>query len=148
MNTENTVLDAGIDGDYFKPTTTNLATTGQRFANYLIDLVMVLIVIVLLAVILELLSFSIPDNDLIYRLLGVISMVIYYTLTEMSGGRTLGKLITKTKVVNELGETPKASQVLKRSLCRIVPFEAFSAFSSTKLMWHDKWSDTYTIKAN
>jgi hypothetical protein len=36
-----------------------------------------------------------------------------------------------------------AKTVLLRTLCRIVPFEPFSAFGGHP--WHDKWTRTYVI---
>lgn len=41
-------------------------------------------------------------------------------------GKTIGKYITKTIVVMEDGSKPKASDIVLRSLCRLIPFDAFS----------------------
>ena len=56
-------------------------------------------------------------------------------------GRTLGKFITGTKVVSADGETPTASQIVGRTFCRMIPFEAFSfARETCPVGWHDKFS--------
>lgn len=59
-------------------------------------------------------------------------MVFYFfgfeTLTK---GRSIGKFITGTKVVTLEGEIPTANVFLKRSFCRIIPFEAFSFLAKT-----------------
>ena len=69
---------------------------------------------------------------------------LYYFIFEASMQSTPGKLILGRVVVNEYGEKPTLSQILARSFSRIVPFEAFSCFST--LGWHDTWSDTYVLR--
>ena len=50
----------------------------------------------------------------------------YYFGMEAVFGKTVGKLITGTKVVSETGGRPSIGQFLGRSFVRLVPFEAFS----------------------
>ena len=77
---------------------------------------------------------------------GVITSLIYYIVLESLFGRTIGKLVTGTKVVNELGDKPSFGQILGRSFARLIPFEAFSFFGSTGRGWHDSLPKTYVIK--
>jgi uncharacterized RDD family membrane protein YckC len=42
-------------------------------------------------------------------------------------GRTIGKLITGTKAVNEDGTEMSPKTIVIRSLIRMIPFELFSA---------------------
>ena len=51
------------------------------------------------------------------------------TLVVMSGefGRTVGKLVSGTRVVTESGDKPTTLQILQRTLSRMVPFEGESA---------------------
>lgn len=72
-------------------------------------------------------------------------IILYYTLLEGSKGKTLGKLITKTKVVTEDGDPITYKQAFLRTLCRFVPFEPFSAFFGLT-MWHDQWTKTVVVK--
>ena len=86
---------------------------------------------------------SIPD--LVY---GMIIALVYYVPLETATGRTLGKLITGTIVVNSEGTTPSLKQVIGRTFCRFVPFDVFSFLGKYPRGWHDRWSGTYVIRNN
>ena len=59
-------------------------------------------------------------------------------------GRTFGKFITKSVVVNQEGEIPPIGTIIFRTMCRIIAFEQFSMLLSER-GWHDKLSNTYVI---
>jgi uncharacterized RDD family membrane protein YckC len=69
----------------------------------------------------------------------------YYFLTEVFTGKTPGKYLTRTHVVDETGGRAKPVQILLRSLYRLVPFDAFSFLSAGRPGWHDRWSKTRVI---
>jgi uncharacterized RDD family membrane protein YckC len=71
--------------------------------------------------------------------------VFYYTALEAATGRTVGKLITGTRVVDENGITPDTGTIFRRSLSRLVPFEMFSFLSNSR-GWHDKWTETWVVE--
>lgn len=77
---------------------------------------------------------------------GWLFMVVYYTIFEGMTGRTLGKLITGTKVVNERGEPPSFGQSLGRSFARLIPFEPFSCLAQDGRGWHDSAPGTYVVR--
>ncbi len=131
------------------------ASAGQRFLNYIIDTIAFYI---LYLIILSFLGFFMMDTfssgtseniGLIIALmtygLAIFIMLAYYTLLEGSKGKTLGKLITKTKVVTETGEPISYGKAFIRTLIRFVPFEFLSGFSGTT-MWHDQWTKTMVVK--
>lgn len=74
--------------------------------------------------------------------------LLYCVLMEgYAGGQTLGKLITRYKVVDRSGEAPALKQILLRTLLRFVPFEFLSVvFAKQSGMWHDQWSRTLVVK--
>ena len=79
-------------------------------------------------------------------LLYLLLFVLYMFGTEaLFKGKSLGKLITGTRAVNEDGSDISAKTALLRGLSRIVPFEAFSALGNPSYPWHDKWTNTYVI---
>ena len=79
-------------------------------------------------------------------LISIVNFLIYYTICEKAfKGKTLGKLITGTKAVRDDGSELSFRNAFLRSLSRIVPFEAFSAFSGYP--WHDSWTGTMVIKS-
>src|SRR4051812_34876160 len=89
------------------------ATTGQRFLNFIIDMIIGYIVVYAVILVLALTippfrEFAISLNDgsvgsmLMDRLLTILLLALVFTVIEgASKGRTLGKLITGTKAVND-----------------------------------------------
>jgi uncharacterized RDD family membrane protein YckC len=149
MESQNNLLNE------FTETPFEYASAGQRFLNYIIDTIAFYI---LYLIILSFLGFFMMDTfsngisestELIIFLmtygLAIFIMLAYYTLLEGSKGKTLGKLITKTKVVTETGEPITYKQTFIRTLIRFVPFEFLSGFSGLK-MWHDQWTKTMVVK--
>jgi uncharacterized RDD family membrane protein YckC len=127
-----------------------LAGAGQRFLNYLIDLIVIYVLIFLLAMIFALqlyqltLNDSVEERQLKLELIGFLFFFVYYFICETAfKGRTIGKFVTGTKAVNEDGTEITAKTALLRTLCRMVPFEPFSAFGGHP--WHDKWTKTYVV---
>ena len=73
-------------------------------------------------------------------------MLIYYVPQEAFWGRTIGKLITGTRVVSEDGGPASFGQVVGRTFARMIPFEPFSFFGSTASGWHDSLSHTRVVQ--
>lgn len=141
------------DSDYF---TTNKVSSGKRLANYIIDRICIFIFKIILAlttglilgIILPSFIDTIEENSLLFEyLFTFVSTIIYYTLFEALSGRTIGKLITKTKVVDENKNSIGFSTAFIRSLTRFIPFEAFSFLGSEVRGWHDTISKTYVVNA-
>jgi uncharacterized RDD family membrane protein YckC len=66
-------------------------------------------------------------------------------IEAMFRGKSIGKLITGTKAVNEDGSDISFAKAFERGLARMVPFEAFSALGEPSYPWHDKWTKTFVI---
>ena len=74
----------------------------------------------------------------------VISCLYYSLMERFCGGRTIGKYCTNTKAVCHPAQEPLSfKKTFRRSLCRLVPFEAFSGFG---VPWHDRWTRTMVVK--
>lgn len=72
---------------------------------------------------------------------------IYYLTFEYAFGKTVGKFITKTKVVSSENLTrPTFIQILIRTISRIIPFYFISYLMTGKGM-HDHFSKTILIKS-
>ena len=122
------------------------ATPGQRIANYLIDLIVFYVLVFILALLLGFMgTMANGTYDGTYYLLVFAIFFGYYILLEGSKGKTIGKMITKTKVITESGEPMSYGKAFMRTLSRMVPFEFFSVFAGTQ-MWHDKWAKTIVLK--
>jgi uncharacterized RDD family membrane protein YckC len=130
-----------------------MAASGKRLANYLIDLATFYVVIFSFGIIIAIINPSFfdyvddsPGMELLDRLITLILYGVYMGAVEaVFKGKTLGKVITGTRVVNEDGTTISTATAFKRGIIRAIPFNAFSALGSPCYPWQDKWSDTYVI---
>jgi uncharacterized RDD family membrane protein YckC len=130
------------------------ASTGKRLANYLIDLVVFYIFFFIFTF---LVAFTNPEtlNDLdtessgfglVDRLITMVMYGLYMFLIELLfKGKSLGKLITGTRAVNEDGSALTLKGAFIRGISRSVPFDALSALGTPSYPWHDKWANTYVI---
>jgi uncharacterized RDD family membrane protein YckC len=126
------------------------AHIGRRFFNFLIDYVVlnVLVFIVTIAVVIMGGQAAMDVVEANAFAIGVVSLSGYYLVLEASFDRTIGKLVTGTRVVNEQGERPSFPQIAGRTLCRFIPFEMLSIFFGTDLRcWHDSLPKTYVIRS-
>lgn len=136
------------------------ASTGQRFANFVIDFIVVRgLTLGFFFLLGGLLGSLYPEelNEVLYEfetnpgyrildyLMTAAVTIVFYALIEgFSKGRSLGKLITNTQAVTEDGGPISWGNAWKRSLCRLVPFEPFSGLSG--FPWHDTWTNTMVVK--
>lgn len=126
------------------------ASKGARFANYLIDLVAFYIVFFVVITILMLISPAYREwmasaSNIIQRLIGVISYILFsFAMETATGGRSLGKLITGTRVIMTDGQKPSAVNYFLRNIIRgIILVDQLSFLSENG--FHDSWSNTRVI---
>lgn len=139
----------------FEVTPEMLASNGKRIANYLIDLIVQYIIVFVVAFVVILVASVFELTGLIEAIAGMNSlqelffglmiMIMYYGLMETIGQRTVGKLITGTMVVMEDGGKPDSRTILLRTLCRLIPFEAFSFLGQSGRFWHDTIMNTCVV---
>lgn len=125
-----------------------LASKGRRFGTFVVDYICFIVVSFCSGVLIAL-TFGeagvgamaqIPD-----MVLGWIVFALYYIFFEGLWARTPGKLLFGTVVVNQSGGRPSLGQVVGRTLCRLIPFEAFSCLGERG--WHDSIPKTYVVLA-
>ena len=75
----------------------------------------------------------------------LVTFFIYYVVFEAKFQKTLAKFITKTHVVYEDNSKPSTSDILLRTLFRLIPFDAFS-FLFVERGFHDYLSRTTVVK--
>lgn len=73
-------------------------------------------------------------------------LIVYYLLLESIFNTTAGKCATNTTIVNNSGQRPGFGQVLGRTFCRLIPFEAFSFLGEGARGWHDSLTNTYVVE--
>lgn len=130
------------------------ASGGKRFVNYIIDLVVFYalffgVVVVVLTINPEALG-DLEDDSLGSNILDrIISLLLYgmymFVVEAVFKGKSLGKLITRTRAVHEDGTPLTVKTAFLRGLSRAVPFNAFSALGTPSHPWHDRWTNTYVI---
>lgn len=140
----------------FKITTDIYASKGNRFANYIVDYIVQLAIGMLFGFLIAILSeftesygvydfFIESDNKINDYIFGVIIAMVYYNIIEAITGKSVGKYITKTRVVMKDGTKPKLSDIFLRTLCRHIPFNHFSFLGEDARGWHDSISNTYVV---
>lgn len=134
------------------------ASQGQRFANSLLDTVAYYIITIALGVLLGITAQLLDSPELINQfsnidgftniLITILITSTYFFVFESLGATTLGKLVTRTIVVDENGNKPNSRQLFIRTFSRLIPFDAFSYLGNPSRGWHDSFSDTYVVKKN
>ncbi len=122
------------------------AGKGQRFGTVLIDYVCYYVLVFVVSFLAALIGGPsvIEYLQRFSLLVAVIVLLAYYQIFEGLLARTPGKFICGTRVITEDGRAPGMLDVLKRTLCRFIPFEAFSFFGDRG--WHDSLSRTRVVR--
>lgn len=117
------------------------ADAGKRFLNLLIDIGVVIFLIAVFNKVLY--SKSLFSYFGMFKVLDVAVVFAYFYGLENSIGQTVGKMITKTRVVNLDGEKPTTQQMLVRTFSRIIPLEPILLIGGKWL--HDSLSKTRVV---
>jgi len=125
----------------------NTVKSFTRFLNFTIDMIVWLILAYLLSIIIDL--FVQSYDQFLLQLFGYIfifgTFIAYYAIMEIKFQKTVGKFITKTKVVKIDGTKPENSDIIGRTFCRLIPFDRIS-FLFVKNGFHDYLSKTKVVK--
>lgn len=106
---------------------------GIRIINFLFDFVIINILSIILGII-----FKFGVFYLVY--------LAYYFTFEFFLGQTVGKMITRTKVVDNYQKKPSIIKIILRTLLRLNPFDYLSYLFGHSLGSHDVISKTILIK--
>lgn len=153
---EDQILDQLFDGGYDH----QRADKGSRIVNYIVDnMAMGFIMLLFFIAMGGMISYFEGINDstmlttsqdltiFVIFITGLFNYLYYYIICEyVFDGKTIGKLLTGTKVIKEDGRKLTFGNVLVRTIVRYIPFEIFSFFGSNQDGWHDKFSGTIVVK--
>jgi uncharacterized RDD family membrane protein YckC len=124
----------------------------KRFINYLVDVVFFYMIMFAFGIVwggMALLTgTTIDDSDsssLMWNLISIVCFLAYFITFEIFLGKTIGKMVTNTKVVLLNGSKPSPRQIIIRSFARMIPFDPFSFLSPNPRGWHDTISETIVI---
>lgn len=130
-----------------------VVSQGVRFGYFMIDVVFFYIITFIVGVLIGIIIVATGNVDLLrddstlmkfLDLMGYPIFFLYYAISEGLGGATLGKLICGYTVIDDQANKVSFPKVLLRTICRYIPFEAFSCFAERG--WHDTLSKTYVVK--
>jgi uncharacterized RDD family membrane protein YckC len=134
--------------------TIQAVSSGKRFMNLAIDTVLyeILMLFIINPLIRLVFGKAFTANFWGNWMFALLIMFLYYFVFELVFQKTPAKFITGTKVVLDDGSKPNASAIAKRTLTRLVPFEAVSMYTGKELekkgtWWHDRWTATRVIKS-
>jgi uncharacterized RDD family membrane protein YckC len=116
-----------------------------RFYHLLVDYVGVYLFFHFSWILLSFLGYSEFLLQFPEKIFGLIFCFGYFFFMELMYDKTLGKFLTKTRVVNYQKQKPTTSQIFIRSMCRFIPFEQFSFFGERPVGFHDSISRTYVV---
>lgn len=121
------------------------AGKGKRLANFLVDYVAIFIFVTILLLASGLDVESEETDRLMQGLIFLAYLLDYLFFEYLTGGKSVGKYLTRTRVIRQDGTQPRFGQLLGRSLARLIPFELFSFLSRSTEGWHDSLSRTMVI---
>ena len=110
-----------------------------RLTNYLNDFILIYILWYVLIVII---------NGSNYFSLFYLTTFVYYLVLEYVFQQTIGKMVTKTKVIYNQEGKPGIFRTILRSLFRLVPIDVISYLFGTEIGIHDSWSFTRIVYVN
>ena len=126
-----------------------IATRWSRFINYIVDSFVIYFIYIVGFWIISWFFLDNKNDDVFWVFAVIITLMIplYYIICEAVWWKTLGKLITRTKVLDETWWKASLGKIIWRTVCRIIPFERFSyLFNSERpIWWHDSISGTITV---
>lgn len=141
--------ESHFDRDELMAGTYTEASHGKRFLNYIIDVIVSLILLVFVIIAFDILGLfmgvgSFLNNEIVIQIISLLVMVLYYTVMEISFGKSIGKFLTRTQVVTmEEGVRPSLGKIVGRSFARLIPFDAVSFLFSGG--WHDTLTGTVVV---
>jgi len=138
-----------IDADIAERLEVVPARRWLRFANFVVDYIVTMALGVVIGIAVALVWG--PDGVRFIQALpryvfGVSLVLVYYIILESLTGRTVGKWVTGTTVVNEEGTRASFGQIVGRSFARFITFEMFSFLGESARGWHDSLPETYVVK--
>ena len=132
----------------------SIVSSWTRLIHTVVDSICLFVLIFFLSFILGLFSFILGEflniNDqftigLLEFLTILFAFILYFVFMEYKFQKTIGKFITKTKVVMNDGRKPELNEIFIRTVCRLIPLDNFS-YLFMKNGFHDRFSNTTVIK--
>jgi len=135
-----------FEEDGVKRAAFNIAGKGKRIVHLIVDRLMIILIgfnwVLYFRETIEDIEDSMGTR-LTIILLMALGELMYFCFFEGIFAATPAKYLTATRVGDEYGNKPRFGIIVKRSLSRLIPFDALSFLFSNG--WHDSISDTYVL---
>ena len=118
---------------------------GTRVINFIIDTIIIFAIAYIAAKINKYYAFQHRIRYINFGYVFFASLFVYYTICEALFARTLGKLASFSKVVNNDGKRPNILQILIRSVVRVTVIDMFFIPFLDKTL-HDYCSKTNVVE--
>lgn len=118
---------------------------GTRVLNFLVDTLLIFIISYALYKGLKYYVTLYRKSLLSFGYIFFIVLFVYYFFSELLFARTIGKLVSFTKVVNHKGQCPNFTQVFIRSIVRLTVIDCFF-FPIWEKTLHDYLSNTQVVE--
>ena len=109
-------------------------TKAVRIGNFIIDFIIIFIAALIITI------FSLRVHY--FREIFYLTYFLYYFIFETFLGKTPGKFLTKTVVIDQKGKRPHFLRIILRTLLRFNPFDAISYLFGREQGMHDFFSGT------
>jgi uncharacterized RDD family membrane protein YckC len=116
-----------------------------RLIHFVIDTIAFILLTLILSILFDLIFKNQNIAGLMASLILFGSYLGYFIFMENKFQKTIGKFVTKTKVIKINGDKPELGDIVVRTLCRLIPFDRVS-FIFTRNGFHDYLSKTTVIK--
>jgi hypothetical protein len=117
-------------------------SAGHRFVHYLFDWLFLLPIWSFALQYMTFETYGAEAMQLAVQLVFATSYLLYCFLSEAIFKQTMGKIVTRSCVVSD-GVELSTGRVFRRTMARLIPFDAFSFLFGAK--WHDRASHTAVV---
>lgn len=124
------------------------ASRGRRFGHFLIDLVLMSTVGSFVGAFDKVEQYDVQSYGYSWEAnwkFYILYVAYYFVCEAFLKGQTIGKMATKTRVLNLDGSEPEPKTILLRAISRLVPFSGISIFWGSHGGWWDRWTNTMVI---
>jgi len=123
-----------------------VASAGQRLFNFILDCLFINVLTFSYFVTLNILGYNADIENTGWLISSIVLLILYYVPQEALLGMTLGKFITRTKTVSSDYTPANPVQIVFRTICRLIPFDAISyLIGDYPVGFHDKLSNTIVV---
>lgn len=123
-----------------------LAGKPERLINYAVDTLIISIFSGLFSLFFIFSNSSAYYLESIQSIIFVVIYILYYFIFEIFSGKTLGKMITKTKVIRRGEGNLSFLKILTRTITRLFFLDMYSYLFGYEIGMHDLLSNTIVVK--